>query len=472
MALATRCPQCATTFKVAHDQLKMRAGMVRCGACKQVFNGIEHLVRNQADQVVVPGPTATLTAPAPRPTPVPVAAAPVISPPVVAAPVVVAPVVAAPVVAAPVVVAAAAAPSPVTVPAPPANVASSHHEAEGLGSWQNTLMPDVTLHEPDTGPETGPNPGPEEAHLSATPPSTEPMLGAATVIQSLAFADNLDAEPAPHASPAAKPQLLDQPPVAEQASVVEPEIFASVAVEPEHAHTEFDEPAQKDDGRTEPQLDKAALHVEMRAAERRQALDEAAQLELEKLDERAKSETEPDSEADEPTFVREGRRNAGVRRVMRVVLGLSSSVLLLAALGQATYAWRDQLAARLPESKPWLQRACAALGCQIQHPAQINAVAIEADELQVLPGTKGMVALSMLLNNSSSTVQSWPYLELSLNDAQDKVLARRIFTPRDYLANAQEEAQGFTARGEYPVKLYLDLTQVKASKYRVYLFYP
>lgn len=45
MALATQCPHCKTTFRVAHDQLKLRAGLVRCGSCKQIFNGIENLLR-------------------------------------------------------------------------------------------------------------------------------------------------------------------------------------------------------------------------------------------------------------------------------------------------------------------------------------------------------------------------------------------------------------------------------------------
>lgn len=44
MALATQCPHCYTSFRVANDQLKLHAGMVRCGACKQTFNGIEHLL--------------------------------------------------------------------------------------------------------------------------------------------------------------------------------------------------------------------------------------------------------------------------------------------------------------------------------------------------------------------------------------------------------------------------------------------
>ncbi len=45
MLLATKCPYCKTTFKVANDQLKLQSGLVRCGICHQVFNGIEHLAQ-------------------------------------------------------------------------------------------------------------------------------------------------------------------------------------------------------------------------------------------------------------------------------------------------------------------------------------------------------------------------------------------------------------------------------------------
>jgi len=39
MFLTTRCPQCATTFEVAPDQLRIRGGWVRCGECAMVFDG-------------------------------------------------------------------------------------------------------------------------------------------------------------------------------------------------------------------------------------------------------------------------------------------------------------------------------------------------------------------------------------------------------------------------------------------------
>ncbi len=44
MSLATRCPHCKTVFRVGEEQLKFCSGMVRCGVCRQAFNGIDHLV--------------------------------------------------------------------------------------------------------------------------------------------------------------------------------------------------------------------------------------------------------------------------------------------------------------------------------------------------------------------------------------------------------------------------------------------
>lgn len=59
MTLATRCPTCRTTFRVTQDRLDLRDGLVRCGNCKEVFNGNEHLL----------GPAATPTENQPAPTP-------------------------------------------------------------------------------------------------------------------------------------------------------------------------------------------------------------------------------------------------------------------------------------------------------------------------------------------------------------------------------------------------------------------
>ncbi|MGL6108602.1 MAG: DUF3426 domain-containing protein [Rubrivivax sp.] len=43
MSLATRCPACATVFRVVSDQLKVSEGWVRCGRCSEVFDAGQRL---------------------------------------------------------------------------------------------------------------------------------------------------------------------------------------------------------------------------------------------------------------------------------------------------------------------------------------------------------------------------------------------------------------------------------------------
>lgn len=45
MSLITRCPACATTFKVVPDQLRISDGWVRCGQCTEVFDATANLVQ-------------------------------------------------------------------------------------------------------------------------------------------------------------------------------------------------------------------------------------------------------------------------------------------------------------------------------------------------------------------------------------------------------------------------------------------
>src|SRR4051812_12034226 len=70
MALATKCPHCNTTFRVAHDQLKLRGGIVRCGYCNEVFDGNAALIEPLAKPLPAPLPAVEFSpAPLPEPTP-------------------------------------------------------------------------------------------------------------------------------------------------------------------------------------------------------------------------------------------------------------------------------------------------------------------------------------------------------------------------------------------------------------------
>jgi hypothetical protein len=59
-----------------------------------------------------------------------------------------------------------------------------------------------------------------------------------------------------------------------------------------------------------------------------------------------------------------------------------------------------------------------------------------------------------------------------LNDTNEQPLARRVFSARDYLPPGQNPAKGFPANSEQATKLVFAISGLKASGYRVYLFYP
>ena len=59
--MRTRCPGCQTTFRVTAEQLKARAGKVRCGQCQLVFNVLDNFI----DETELSKPATPPNAPAP-----------------------------------------------------------------------------------------------------------------------------------------------------------------------------------------------------------------------------------------------------------------------------------------------------------------------------------------------------------------------------------------------------------------------
>ena len=59
--MKTRCPDCLTIFRVTPEQLKARAGKVRCGQCQNVFNALDCLL-DENDVVAVPAPAPPVRA--------------------------------------------------------------------------------------------------------------------------------------------------------------------------------------------------------------------------------------------------------------------------------------------------------------------------------------------------------------------------------------------------------------------------
>lgn len=361
MALATQCPHCQTTFRVAHDQLKLRAGLVRCGSCKQIFNGIENLIRLDENGQSEPVPAS---------------------------------------------------------PAAPTPAAASSAETDLAALLNGAAPPAASVPVPEDG-------------QSAPPQSENPMM---------------------------RMTLLDFAHVPKKPSAAEQDVAAETKADAPEAEAPSPPPEEEDP-------------VE-------QAIND-----LQSKPWRASAESEPEPDADpldqadtaeyeEPAFVRQARQRDRLGRITRNAMGIGSALLVLALLLQAAVAMRDQLAARFPASRPALEGACSVFGCQVGLPARIDVVSIESSELQAQGSDSNRFTLSVLLRNQGSTVEAWPYIELTLNDAGEKPLVRRVFVPRDYLPAGVDARSGFPARSEQSVKIHFELSQVQASGYRVYVFYP
>ncbi|KKO63382.1 hypothetical protein VM94_03133 [Janthinobacterium sp. KBS0711] len=173
---------------------------------------------------------------------------------------------------------------------------------------------------------------------------------------------------------------------------------------------------------------------------------------------------------DEPAFVTQGRRREQSSKALRVAMAAGSAVLLLLLFLQVMTTFRNPLAAQFPQWKPTLVALCKLSGCQVDLPAQIEALAIEQGELQTIKDhTFSYVSL---LRNQSRSVQAWPSIELVLNDANDKPVLRRVIAPRDYLPANIDVSKGFAPRSEQTIKLYFALDQLTASGYHIAIFYP
>ena len=494
MALATKCPHCNTIFRVAHDQLKLRGGIVRCGSCNQVFDGNAALL-----EPVVPA-TREHAAASPAATDLdldfddldndgPLPELPLNT--------------------------------QATLPASVAMLSLDFDDDDDGDEPAPTLIaepepePEPELKpEPEPGPEPEtelkPEPEPEPLPAPAPEPTAQDLLsGAALTEEELQAAIEAElaaldarmaaAQPAPTvvasvvapvATPAsnnerreptldfsARPDELeadDEAALLQLSASDQAWARAQADIPPSHTllRTMSAPPVDRYD---EPALHSAVpLAAAVAPAPHAHTLDEpqpaAAATDATAATAVAPETSETPPTDDEPGFVKRGRHRERYGRATTIALCLGVLLLLGALAAQGLTTFRNQLAASAPSLKPLLTAACHTLGCKIDLPSQIDALAIEQGELQTL--SENTFSFSTALKNGSNHAQAWPHIELVLDDANDKTVLRRVFAPRDYLDPEVGIAEGFPARSEQPVKLYFELNQLRASGYHIAVFYP
>ena len=170
-----------------------------------------------------------------------------------------------------------------------------------------------------------------------------------------------------------------------------------------------------------------------------------------------------------PEFLEE----APPRARFGVAWGLGALLALALLAGQLAYYYRTELATLVPQTRPYLAEGCRFLDCELRLPRRPDLLSIESSDLQADKRRESLIVLNAVIRNRAPFAQEHPALELTLTDALDKPLVRRVLRPEDYLARPREAlAPGIAPGSESVLRMHFDTGGVRATGYRLYLFYP
>ena len=127
----------------------------------------------------------------------------------------------------------------------------------------------------------------------------------------------------------------------------------------------------------------------------------------------------------------------------KVWWGAAASVFLSFLIaGQFVWKERAQLAAE-SNLRPWMERYCAVLNCELPLRRDISKIAILEREIKDHPRVKNALLVSATILNDASFPQTYPVFEVSFSDVSGTPVSVRRFEPDEYLPEDQIDGQGF-----------------------------
>ncbi len=159
------------------------------------------------------------------------------------------------------------------------------------------------------------------------------------------------------------------------------------------------------------------------------------------------------------------KKSRGLPLWLWIVLG---TVLILGVAGQWLFQARHVVAAQLPELRPPLQAVCQWLDCEVSWPLDLEAMALVSSSFE--QREPGHYRLTLQWRNTQTYPVATPSVELSLTDAQDQAVMRKVLTPE--MLGLPEAVTPGTLKS-----MAFDFAEVAPEMaavvgYRVLLFYP
>ncbi|HEY0878891.1 MAG TPA: DUF3426 domain-containing protein [Zeimonas sp.] len=421
MALATTCPQCKTSFRVVPDQLKLRRGFVRCGRCRHVFAGIEHLRYLDDAQRRSAAPPSSAEA------------------------------------------AVEAGHERIDERAVErADARGDEREVGPRDTDEPTFLDPASAADIDADLSRPIEPREEEPVESGR---IEPAGREGREDQSAGGSENdcTDAD-AP----------IDED--VEWVVVGTPD-FESLAEDPLTGDARGSRHATLgDEARREASSDGAAPTPPP-------YLERFGAFPVDDAHNRRTAGAPPATDADSTDAGDDGeaaidyfstKRSRGFADRRGIAFGFAALVLAIALTVQWIVAQRSTIGSRLPAVAPLLDAALSPFGLRIEAPRELDALTIESFELQASQ-VPDVLEMRALLRNRADHPVRWPSMQLTLTDPASRVLVSRTLDPDDYLDEAgAQRREGVPAQTEWPLRLALEASdlQLAGYDYRVRLFYP
>lgn len=176
-----------------------------------------------------------------------------------------------------------------------------------------------------------------------------------------------------------------------------------------------------------------------------------------------------DDDGEAPLFVQRARRRQPASPHMRVLLWCALAALTLTLVLQVLISERNWLAARQPALAPALRGLCSVFNCRVGPYQHIDAIVI--DNSGFSRAEDGSFLFHYTLRNHAGLPVATPALELTLTDAQERALVRRVISVQELGAPAS-----IAARGEYSGARSITLGSAAnpsaVTGYKLLAFYP
>ncbi len=122
------------------------------------------------------------------------------------------------------------------------------------------------------------------------------------------------------------------------------------------------------------------------------------------------------------------------RRPLMLILGLFAILLFSATLFvQLAYFRSSQLLDRIPALQPLVTQVCARLPCRYSGPRDVSQIKLVNRDIRLHPKVNNALLISATFINRASFKQPYPDITITLSDLSGAMVAQRRFTPAEYL---------------------------------------